>query len=103
MLALEAGVPIVPMGIHGAREVLPLGSFDPDPGLIKVRIGKPINVTGYDTQNKDELIKRVRESVIALNIESGGLGAEENANPSISLEQLSQAESVESAPTLRQV
>lgn len=103
MLALEAGVPIVPMGIHGAREVLPHGSFDPDPGLIKVRIGKPINVSSYDKENKDELIKRVRDSVIALNIESGGPGAEENANTSISLEQLSQAESLESAQTLRQV
>ena len=41
MLALEAGVPIVPMAIAGAREVLPYGSFDPTSGTIKVRIDTP--------------------------------------------------------------
>ena len=76
MLALEAGVPIVPMAIHGARDVLPYGSFDPDPGVIQVRIGDPIPLDGYSTENKDDLIALVRSQVIALNLELGGAGAE---------------------------
>ena len=74
MLGLEAGVPIVPMAIHGARNVLPYGSFDPDPGIIKVRIGDPIRLDGYTKENKDELIAKVHAAVVALNIDLGGPG-----------------------------
>ena len=74
MLGLEAGVPIVPMSITGARNVLPYGSFDPDPGVIKVRIGDPISLDGYTKDNKDELIAKVHAAVVALNLELGGEG-----------------------------
>ena len=86
MLALEAGVPIVPMAIHGARQVLPYGSFDPNPGVIKVRIGEAISVQGYDKDNKDELIAKVRDAVIKLNMSIGGPGTGEDREiePSIS-------------------
>lgn len=78
MLALEAGVPIVPMSVHGARKVLPVGSFDPKGNIIKVKIGKPIPLDSYSVDTRDHLIAAVRESVIELNLELGGQGAEES-------------------------
>ena len=66
MLALEAGVPIVPMAIAGAREVLPYGSFDPTAGTIKVRIGHPIETSSYSVETREALVEAVRNQVLAL-------------------------------------
>jgi 1-acyl-sn-glycerol-3-phosphate acyltransferase len=79
MLALEAGVPIVPMSVHGARDVLPIGSFDPQPNVIKVKIGRPISLDGYDVDSRDALIATVRKAVIELNVELGGQGDKADA------------------------
>jgi len=76
MLALEAGVPIVPMSVHGAREVLPVDSFDPQGNVIKVKIGKPISLDGYCVDTRDDLIATVRQSVIKLNLDLGGQGGQ---------------------------
>lgn len=76
MLALEAGVPIVPMAIHGARDALPYGSFDPIPNEITVKIGSPIALDEYDVSRRDDLINDVRKAVIELNLELGGMGAQ---------------------------
>ena len=76
MLALEAGVPIVPMSVHGARAVLPIGSFDPQPNVIKVKIGRPITLDNYTVDSRDALIADVRAAVIKLNVELGGQGAQ---------------------------
>ena len=73
-LALAAGVPIVPMAIHGGCEVLPRGVMDPFPGTIRVKFGEPIDVKAYTVEDRDELIGRVRAAVIELNISIGGPG-----------------------------
>ncbi len=41
-LAIKAGVPAVPIGIVGTREVLPMASFHVRPHPVTVRIGDPI-------------------------------------------------------------
>ncbi|MGB0648220.1 MAG: lysophospholipid acyltransferase family protein [Bradymonadia bacterium] len=74
MLALEAGVPIVPMSVHGARDVLPIGSFDPQPGTIKVKIGKPIPLENHSIETRDELMAEVHGAIVQLNLELGGAG-----------------------------
>ena len=66
MLALEAGVPIVPMAISGAREVLPFGSFDPSGGTIMVRIGQPIETSNYSIETREALVEAVRNQALAL-------------------------------------
>ena len=76
MLALEAGVPIVPMSVHGARDVLPIGSFDPQAGTIKVKIGKPISLENHSIETRDELMAEVHAAIIQLNLDLGGPGAE---------------------------
>jgi 1-acyl-sn-glycerol-3-phosphate acyltransferase len=62
MLALETGVPIVPIAVRGSREVLPRGSWQPTSGEIDVVVGAPIAVAGVD---RDELMERVRAFMLA--------------------------------------
>jgi 1-acyl-sn-glycerol-3-phosphate acyltransferase len=57
MLALEAGIPIVPLAIRGSGRLLPRGSLTPARGDIDVVVGPPIPVAGID---RDELMRRVR-------------------------------------------
>ena len=57
MLALETGVPIVPLAISGSERVLPKSSWWIRSGTIDVAVGAPIPVAGVD---RDELVRRVR-------------------------------------------
>ncbi len=78
VLALEAGVPIVPCAIEGGQKVLPPG-FKMRPGPVRIKTGTPIPT---DTLTKDDripLMERVRAEVIRLHLEIGGEGAEEGS------------------------
>ncbi len=46
VLAAEAGIPVVPVSIRGARSILRDGSWFPHRGIITVTIGKPIGPEG---------------------------------------------------------
>jgi 1-acyl-sn-glycerol-3-phosphate acyltransferase len=65
-LALQAGVPIVPITIIGAAEIMPKRSLKINPGKITMIIDQPIDVTTYSEDAHPELIERVR-SVIKKN------------------------------------
>jgi len=43
-LAMEAGVPLVPVGIKGSGKVWPSNKMKITPGEVRVRIGKPIKI-----------------------------------------------------------
>jgi 1-acyl-sn-glycerol-3-phosphate acyltransferase len=45
-LALEAQVPVLPIGVEGSGKILPPHSLRIRPGTIHLRIGKPIETTG---------------------------------------------------------
>lgn len=73
MLAIQAGVPVVPVAIEGARKALPPDGFAVRPELIRVRIGAPIATTNIE---RDTLIERAHTQVVAMNVALGGRGAE---------------------------
>jgi 1-acyl-sn-glycerol-3-phosphate acyltransferase len=64
ILAIRAQLPIVPVTILGAGDVLPKGSFVFNKGQIKVIIGKPISTQNLALNNKQELLENCRESII---------------------------------------
>lgn len=66
LLALRAGCPIVPVGIHGTRAVQPPGSFVVRPARVSVRYGEPVPTTGLGVRDRSELIRRVRAAVAEL-------------------------------------
>ncbi|MBI2576399.1 1-acyl-sn-glycerol-3-phosphate acyltransferase [Candidatus Woesearchaeota archaeon] len=73
-LALAAGVPIVPVGIVGTRDVLPKGNFFPKLGKkVFVNIGKPIPIiemvknTGRPTKKELHFcIKKVMQAIAGM-------------------------------------
>jgi 1-acyl-sn-glycerol-3-phosphate acyltransferase len=65
-LALRAGVPIIPIGIQGAREVMPPDAKFPKLRLpITITFGRPIDVTRYrDRANDHHLLRQITDEVM---------------------------------------
>jgi 1-acyl-sn-glycerol-3-phosphate acyltransferase len=63
VVALQAGVPIVPVSIRGGRDILPKGSLRPRPGRIDVIFGAPVPTSTYTLETKDALIAAVRDRI----------------------------------------
>ncbi|MEV0733331.1 MULTISPECIES: lysophospholipid acyltransferase family protein [unclassified Polymorphospora] len=51
-LAMQAGVPIIPVGMIGTDKVQPIGARVPRLGKITVRFGKPLDLTGRSADRK---------------------------------------------------
>ena len=66
LLALKSGLPIVPAGIRGSREVQSKKSFVIRPGTIWVRYDAPLDTGEYSVSGKDELMEAVRERMLIL-------------------------------------
>ncbi len=75
-LAIASQVSIVPLVIHGAAQVLPRGRASPRPGTIHVRIGAPISTDGLTRSDREALMRRVRDEMIAMHQAIGGAGGE---------------------------
>lgn len=65
-IAIQAGVPIVPMAIAGTGSVLPPGSWHLRPGIVEVRIGKPIPTKGQEHLTARALTDSLRQEVSTL-------------------------------------
>lgn len=66
MLALEAGVPIVPVAIYGARNVLARDGFRVRPGTIRVAIGAPIPTSGLHPTKRNAIMHQTQAEVVRL-------------------------------------
>lgn len=66
VLAIQAGVPVVPVAIVGSRAIMPKGAWTIKPGKIEVRIGAPIDVEGLGHGDRDLLLRRAFEAVAEL-------------------------------------
>jgi len=65
-LAIKAGVPAVPIGIAGTRQVLPMGSLHVRPHAVTIRIGDPISTAGMKLDARGELSQTLRREVAEL-------------------------------------
>lgn len=63
VLAIDAGAPIVPVLIHGAREVIRRGSMMVHPGRIDVHLLEPVSVEGFSYDDRDMLAEKVRARI----------------------------------------
>lgn len=64
-MALQAGLPIVPVRVSGSREVVPTDTLRVFPGTITVEIFPPIETRGKTSSDIPELIARVREAMLS--------------------------------------
>jgi 1-acyl-sn-glycerol-3-phosphate acyltransferase len=60
VLAIAAGVPIVPIIVHGTIEIMPKGSWWVRPGTIDVHLLEPVSTTGVDYDHREALMQTVR-------------------------------------------
>lgn len=65
-LAIKAGVPVVPIGFTGSRDILPKGRLFADSGEIVIRIGKPLPVSGFTMRDKQRLAEILHDRVAEL-------------------------------------
>jgi 1-acyl-sn-glycerol-3-phosphate acyltransferase len=61
VLAIAAGVPIVPIIIHGTIEIMPRGSLWAHPGTIDIHLLEPVSTTSVDYYHREALMKTVRK------------------------------------------
>jgi 1-acyl-sn-glycerol-3-phosphate acyltransferase len=65
-IAIRAGVPLVPIGLQGTREVLPYGSGNIRGGPVILRIGDPIPTDQATLRDRGHLTELLRERIIKL-------------------------------------
>jgi len=63
MMAMQLGLPILPVTITGTREVLPARTIALLPGAVHIQIGDPIDTTSYGEDERDRLMEDVREAI----------------------------------------
>ncbi|MGA2132757.1 MAG: lysophospholipid acyltransferase family protein [Bryobacteraceae bacterium] len=65
-LAIKAGVPAVPVGLIGTRQVLPMESMHVRPYAVTLRIGEPIPTNGLKLDERGGLNDTLRNKVAEL-------------------------------------
>ncbi|HXX31052.1 MAG TPA: lysophospholipid acyltransferase family protein [Myxococcaceae bacterium] len=75
-LALKASVPVVPVTIEGSARVMPRRSWRITPGVVRVRIGAPVEVARFEPEDRAGLARLVRETIVRANLDLGGLGGD---------------------------
>jgi 1-acyl-sn-glycerol-3-phosphate acyltransferase len=65
-IAIKAGVPIVPLGLVGTRDVLPMGSNYVRGGPVVLNIGDPIPTTGMQLKDRTQLTETIARQVAEL-------------------------------------
>lgn len=63
VLAIQAGVDVVPAAIFGSRDVMRKGSLLIRPGTVRVRFGEPIPVAGLGVDDRNELTEKAWEAL----------------------------------------
>ena len=65
-LAIQAGVPVLPVAVTGTAALLPKGSFTIHSGNVTLAIGQPIPTIGLTKRDREALTAQVREAVATL-------------------------------------
>jgi 1-acyl-sn-glycerol-3-phosphate acyltransferase len=64
-LAMQAGVPIVPISVSGSQRITPKRSLRIESGHILIRYGAPIPTAGLDLEQRNALKEQVRHAICA--------------------------------------
>jgi 1-acyl-sn-glycerol-3-phosphate acyltransferase len=63
MMAIDAGVPVVPVTISGATRIMPKAQVKVYPSTVRITIHDPVSTKGHSRQNIAVLVERVRNQV----------------------------------------
>lgn len=70
VLAIESRTPIIPAYVAGTFGILPKGSMVVHPSPITIFLGAPVATAGLTPDDRDALVRRVRDAVSALRARS---------------------------------
>jgi 1-acyl-sn-glycerol-3-phosphate acyltransferase len=65
VMAIRAGVSVVPVSLAGTQRLMRKGDWTIHPGDVVVRFGRAVDAAEYSTDQRDELRKRVQDLVAA--------------------------------------
>jgi len=65
VMAIEAGVPIVPVSIAGTQNLMQKGTWAIHPGEVAIRFGQPVDASQYSADRRGELLAQVEALVAA--------------------------------------
>ena len=65
-IAINAGVPVVPVALEGTLQVLPMHSLNVRPGHVVMRIGDPIPTDHLTTKDRALLTQQMHDGVAEL-------------------------------------
>jgi 1-acyl-sn-glycerol-3-phosphate acyltransferase len=71
VLAVDSGVPIVPIIIRGTRDIIPKGHFMIRPAPVTMQILDPVETSRHTRKTKDDLLAHIR-SILIDNLEKEG-------------------------------
>ncbi|MGE0594295.1 MAG: lysophospholipid acyltransferase family protein [Vicinamibacterales bacterium] len=63
-LALEAGLPVVPISVVGSRHVMLKGRLATYPGRVRLVVHEPVDTTGLSTADARAFAARIREVIV---------------------------------------
>lgn len=64
LLALKAGLPVVPVTITGSNMLMPSGKIFIVPGIMKIIVGDPIDTGKYSERTIDALVEKVQKTML---------------------------------------
>ena len=70
-LAIEAGVPIVPLFIRGSADLFSVARVESRPGQMEIEVLDEIGTVGYTEETRDELMNKVHEAMKRAEEEGG--------------------------------
>lgn len=65
MMAIDAGVPVVPITVSGATRIMPKAEIKVFPSTVRITIHDPISTAGYSKENVVELMERARAKIFS--------------------------------------
>lgn len=65
VMAMDAGVPVVPITISGATRIMPKGQIKVFPSTVRVTIHEPIPTDGWSKANINTLMEKTREKIFS--------------------------------------
>jgi 1-acyl-sn-glycerol-3-phosphate acyltransferase len=65
MMAIDAGVPVVPVTVSGATRIMPKSQIKVFPSTVHITIHKPVSTAGYSRENVGGLIQIARDQIFS--------------------------------------
>jgi 1-acyl-sn-glycerol-3-phosphate acyltransferase len=65
MMAIQAGVPVVPVTISGSAAIMPKGEVKVTPGTVWITVHEPISTEGFNRDNIAELMETTRARILS--------------------------------------